>query len=65
MRFDRKKVQGAKKWMCDTFCSPYNMVVLSQYRDAITMSRPIQFFSWIKYFVAGSQAYESASRNLL
>jgi hypothetical protein len=40
-------------------------VVMSQYRDAITISRPIQFFSWIKYFVAGSQAYESASRNLL
>jgi hypothetical protein len=38
---------------------------MSQYRDAITISRPIQFFSWIKYFGAGSQTYETASRNLL
>jgi hypothetical protein len=66
MKFDRKEDQRAKKLMCDTFCSPYNMVVvMSQYRDAITKSRPIQFFSWIKYFVAGSQAHKSASRKLL
>jgi hypothetical protein len=51
---------------CDTFCSPYNMVVVvSQSKDAITISLPIQFFSWIKYFGAGLLAYKSASRNLL
>jgi hypothetical protein len=66
MAFDRKEVQRAKEWMCDTLWSPYNMVVvMSQYRDAITMSRPIQFFVWIKYFVSGLLAYESASRSLL
>jgi hypothetical protein len=66
MGFDIKEVQKAKELMCDTFCSTYNMVVvMSQYRDAIIISRPIRFFSCIQYFIAGSQAYESASRNLL
>jgi hypothetical protein len=66
MGFDRKEIQKAKELMCDTFCSPYNMVVvMSQYRVAITKARPIQLFSWNKYFVAESQAHESASHNLL